>query len=949
MKATFILLCFSFFICLHVTQAQAPGSAYDFNDPPEWQWAEQFGGSSPDNGYDIVTDNSGNIYLAGSFSGQITYGPNTYTSFGKKDAFVAKFTGDGIFLWLKQFHPSAPNKVVEAFAIDRDDAGRLYITGYYTGTMLFGTTTLPDMGPTNYFCARLDANGNAEMAIGPETPLQFESTGICIKVDQDYNMYFIVSDDLNMNSFTTQTDIFSYNENGGFRWVYSDLVPFCDMEISGNKIFYSGTMHEEGFIGPFFLDPPYLRDAFIAASDLDGNFLWATIPSHNSSTGYSQGYRLSVDANGDLYQCGYFRNDLVFNATILTGNSRSFIMKFDENGAYSWANDLLNYYLYNICSSTAMTVVTYASSMYAFSSITGDSLNMAYSDQYADRTYFNKATGKIIATGDFEQMIYLSSINMSLLPEWVAQFDGDSGIGYNVGVTSDLDGNIYCFNYTSNEVNYFGEPVEAGMFLARHDILGNISWMIQFMGAEQSYGTGCYVLADDAHDALYITGGFATPFIIPGVGTLTPGPEGSFYIICYTLEGQYQWHIQEDFPPVSYLCLAADHSGNVMISGTFSGMVTIGGQQLVSAGDEDIFIAKYNSDGQFQWARRGGGETVEYIGLISADEQDNIYFAGEFTSVDVTFGDQSVTMNDGDGNIFLAKLTPGGQVSWIKVKGGSETYDYNCWPTSIMTDPQGNSYIKGWHADSTHFDGFLLTNPFAVNKSYNYFIARIDPSGNTSWAHSINESALGYDYNQMDIDASGNVYLGAQVRDTVWFEDDYMYEAQNYPLSRDLFVAKYSPSGDLEWVKTVPTLTESAASAMVNCLTVLDDNTLVLGGYFKGNINFDYFELNGESNHGMIALLAVPESVYENPDLHAVSFTLSPNPADENVTIGFTCADINSFSLTLCDISGKPLLSERIKMTGRQETLDISGLPPGVYLVRIKNDMIDETKKLIVY
>ena len=72
----------------------------DFGSPPEWNWAQQFGGSGPSYSYDATTDANGNIYITGTFSGALYLGPDTISSTGLWDAFIAKLTSAGDLTFL---------------------------------------------------------------------------------------------------------------------------------------------------------------------------------------------------------------------------------------------------------------------------------------------------------------------------------------------------------------------------------------------------------------------------------------------------------------------------------------------------------------------------------------------------------------------------------------------------------------------------------------------------------------------------------------------------------------------------------------------------------------------------------------------------------------------------------------------------------------------------------
>ncbi|MBA7549024.1 hypothetical protein ES705_41493 [subsurface metagenome] len=165
------------------------------------------------------------------------------------------------------------------------------------------------------------------------------------------------------------------------------------------------------------------------------------------------------------------------------------------------------------------------------------------------------------------------------------------------------------------------------------------------------------------------------------------------------------------------------------MSGIFRDIITIGTTQLISDGERDGFVAKYDAGGNFLWAIRAGGESIEYMAITSTDSSNNIYLSGEFISVNVTVDDTEITMEEGDGNIIFAKLDSVGNVQWVTSHAGStiEGGDWGCWPTGIKTDAEGYTYMKGWHGDSTCFDDICLASPYGLG--YSYFIAKFEPDG----------------------------------------------------------------------------------------------------------------------------------------------------------------------------------------------------------------------------
>src|SRR5260370_23005516 len=76
--------------------------------------------------------------------------------------------------------------------------------------------------------------------------------------------------------------------------------------------------------------------------------------------------------------------------------------------------------------------------------------------------------------------------------------------------------------------------------------------------------------------------------------------------------------------------IAADASGNVYVTGFFSGTASFGNTNLSSSGSEDIFVAKYDAAGTLQWARPAGGSACyESLG-IAVDRTGNVFVTGFF-------------------------------------------------------------------------------------------------------------------------------------------------------------------------------------------------------------------------------------------------------------------------------------------------------------------------------
>lgn len=119
-------------------------------------WREILPATNDANVAGVVVGADGTIYLAGSFSGQLTAGAVTLTSAGP-DAFVLALSPDGVVQWAKQFGDS---QAQWALHLAMSPGGDLVVGGYLEGTIDLGGGALSaTLGP-DIFLARLDADGD---------------------------------------------------------------------------------------------------------------------------------------------------------------------------------------------------------------------------------------------------------------------------------------------------------------------------------------------------------------------------------------------------------------------------------------------------------------------------------------------------------------------------------------------------------------------------------------------------------------------------------------------------------------------------------------------------------------------------------------------------------------------------------------------------------------------
>jgi hypothetical protein len=205
-------------------------------------------------------------------------------------------------------------------------------------------------------------------------------------------------------------------------------------------------------------------------------------------------------------------------------------------------------------------------------------------------------------------------------------------------------------------------------FLAKYDPSGNLIWAKRFGGTSNDRGTS---VATDKTGNVFLTGYFYSPTIIFGTDTLkNAGNVGDIFIVKFDGLGNILWAKREggvglEIPHSIHI----DGNNNIVVAGRFSSnSITFGTTTLLQAGSMDVFIVKYNPVGDILWAKGAGGGSNDEGYSLSSDPSGNIYLAGYFTQP-ANFGTIKLT-SAGQADMFLAKYDPSGNVLWAKGAGG---------------------------------------------------------------------------------------------------------------------------------------------------------------------------------------------------------------------------------------------------------------------------------------
>lgn len=152
------------------------------------------------------------------------------------------------------------------------------------------------------------------------------------------------------------------------------------------------------------------------------------------------------------------------------------------------------------------------------------------------------------------------------------------------------------------------------------------------------------------------------------------------FLVRYNSDGSLDWAIREGGPgddrAVAIAVLPGDDG--LVVGGTFDENIRFGEgtpdeRLLIAEGGRDIFVARYDLDGFYQWARGASGPGSQNLTSIDETPDGGVVIGGSFQQ-SVIFGagepNETTLVSDGGTDGFIAKYTGAGALLWARQVGG---------------------------------------------------------------------------------------------------------------------------------------------------------------------------------------------------------------------------------------------------------------------------------------
>jgi len=419
---------------------------------------------------------------------------------------------------------------------------------------------------------------------------------------------------------------------------------------------------------------------------------------------------------------------------------------------------------------------------------------------------------KTISIFLFLAFLYLPPTQAQVSRTW-ATYYGGLGADWAKAVKADAEGNVYVLGNTASSTGMatagayqetYGGGVgdwgqEGDVFLAKFDADGTLIWSTYF-GGENDEGAGGINLDSDGN--IYISGWTlsTTGIATSGAHQESNAGEDDGFLAKFDNDGALLWATYYGgemydnlFGAGSVYCAGT----NVYLCGTTmseTGIATSGAYQAVAGGSGDAYLAKFNSDGERQWATYFGGAASDK-GIAITGNGTHIYIAGmTMSESDVAAGGYQETYGGGDYDGFLTQFDEDGTVAWSTYYGGAG-YD----KIEALACSDDYVYIAGTTTSTT---GIATGGSFQelAGGGEDMYLARFDHEGGllvgTYYGGSENDRLTMAP--SLSLDGDGNIYIGGQTKSpagmvTAGAFQDVLNE------SYDAIIAKFSADLEQLW------------------------------------------------------------------------------------------------------------------------------------------------------
>lgn len=448
-----------------------------------------------------------------------------------------------------------------------------------------------------------------------------------------------------------------------------------------------------------------------------------------------------------------------------------------------------------------------------------------------------------------------------------------------------------------------------GVMICKYDNSGAKSWLKNYIG----YGDITSLCTDNSGNlyCVIMMGGVT----IDGVAYLANTSTGGYLFVKHDPAGNVVW--VKRVKPSMRLSDKTDSQDNIIVSGGFGTFTNLGnGFSLTPSSNfrENFFLAKYNTNGECIWAIQKDGSKYSPLKF----DQNNMYVCDYFyDSITLGKGSKQITFFENQGQSYIAKYKPNGDLDWAKQ---GESY-------FIAPDNLGNLYSlqKDFDHDNTNI------------------LVKYDSLGNEIWKRTRYTCGTGYKFG-MNCNADGDLYISGGYSGTLSVGDSIRTASD-----MSVFIAKINSEGIVKWLNT----SSGSGWSGTKDLAVKGNEIYVTGDMGGSNLFGD--NSIDETDGGVFVIKMIDHdastSAIKDSSQPSSEFNVYPNPSTNVINVTYSSNNnISALKLEIKNIIGQVIYSTDTSSINSEfkKSIDLSTQNKGTYFIEINADNKREVKRIIL-
>ncbi|MDD2227840.1 MAG: hypothetical protein PHY48_00330 [Candidatus Cloacimonetes bacterium] len=485
--------------------------------------------------------------------------------------------------------------------------------------------------------------------------------------------------------------------------------------------------------------------------------------------------------------------------------------------------------------------------------------------------------------------ILLLAITVSLFGAWDWAYSiGGNSMERIWDINCDEESNVFAVGDFSDSL-WVNHQTYSGFglsdsFIIKYSASGDVLWVQTFGSPSEDVALS---VATDALGNSYVSGYFVDTLTCQNISVVSNGM-WDVYVAKFDPQGNLLWlrSFGGTMNDIGY-GLAASPSGRVYVAGWFAGSIALPNSSTISsAGGSDVFCCALDTDGNYLWARRGGTEGVEYGYEVACDDAGNAYVTG-VASLGSEFGAFSLSAN----GMFVCKYNPDGIEQWLSPSSGAAVID-------IAVQPDANNNQYGMVCGRLTGSGSIGNFAYSTMGADDAYWAKFD--ANTGNWIDIQSYGGALSDKGKDVDCEDYpVFLAS-------FEGATLFGSFSFSSNGESDIALGFGTGQMSFVAAGGENSEIPSS-----VKTLPNGKIAIAGWHFGLTNLGIYTLDTGNVANLNAFIACysPQSSTDDLLSKPNAITLNPNPFHNNLTISIDKSALPIQTLDIYNIKGQKVRS----------------------------------------